>query len=139
MDWAIEHGLEHGGWCPKGRRAEDGAIPARYPLRETRSAAYIQRTEWNVRDSDGTVIFSIAERLSGGPLRTLEFAIRHRKPHLHLHAGARDNAGAALTEWLRQSRIRVLNIAGSRASKEPGVGAFVRSVLDQALRLDPQS
>ena len=133
LNWAIRHGLEHGGWCPRGRRAEDGSIPARYCLRETLSASYIQRTEWNVRDSDGTVIFTIAERLSGGPLRTLEFARRYRKPRLHLSASAKPNAASALKEWLQQYRIRVLNVAGSRASKEPDVGRFVRCVLDQAL------
>ena len=39
VDFAIEHGLMHGGWCPKGRRAEDGRIPDRYELKETQSAA----------------------------------------------------------------------------------------------------
>jgi Circularly permutated YpsA SLOG family len=133
LDWAIEHGLKHGGWCPKGRRAEDGPIPACYALKETPGVTYIQRTEWNVRDSDGTVIFTTANRLSAGPLRTLEFAIRQRKPHVHLHAGLREKAAEALTDWLRQNEVRVLNIAGPRASKDPRIGAFVRSVLDQAL------
>jgi Circularly permutated YpsA SLOG family len=57
LDWALAHAVECGGWCPKGRKAEDGRIDPKYPLRETRSAAYIQRTEWNVRDSDATVLF----------------------------------------------------------------------------------
>ena len=86
-----------------------------------------------MRDSDGTVIFSTANRLSAGPLRALEFAIRQRKPHLHVHAGLRENAAQALADWLRQNQIRVLNVAGPRASKDPRVGAFVRSVLGQAL------
>ena len=59
LDFAIEHGIPHGGWCPGGRLAEDGPIDARYQLKETPSANYTQRTEWNVRDSDGTVVFSI--------------------------------------------------------------------------------
>jgi hypothetical protein len=66
LDWAINAGLEHGGWCPKGRKAEDGVIRPQYVLKESSSANYVQRTEWNVRDSDGTVIFSLAEHLSGG-------------------------------------------------------------------------
>ncbi len=61
LDFAIGHGIKHGGWCPKGRRAEDGAIDARYQLKETPSANFVQRTEWNTRDSDGTVVFSIGE------------------------------------------------------------------------------
>ena len=59
LDWAIEHKFEHGGWCPLGRLAEDGPIDPKYELTETPTAEYAQRTEWNVRDSDGTVIFSI--------------------------------------------------------------------------------
>jgi Circularly permutated YpsA SLOG family len=132
LDWAMRHGIEHGGWCPKGRRAEDGTIPSRYALRETPSRAYIERTEWNVRDSDGTVLFTIEERLVGGALRTLEFAILHHKPHLHLTEAAKGNAALVLGTWMRQNSIRVLNAAGSRATREPRVGSFVRRVLDQA-------
>jgi len=35
-------------------------------LQETPRADYLQRTEWNVRDSDGTVIFTVNATLSGG-------------------------------------------------------------------------
>jgi hypothetical protein len=139
LDFAIRHGIEHGGWCPKGRRAEDGTIPSRYRLRETPRSTYLQRTEWNVRDSDGTVIFSVKERLVAGPLRTLEFAILHRKPHLHLAAEARGDAALRLNRWMREHGVRVLNVAGSRASKEPEVGEFIRSVLDQVLKEQPRN
>jgi hypothetical protein len=54
------------GWCPKVRKAEDGPIDPKYPLKETPLAAYLQRTEWNVRDSDATVLFSIEPNLTGG-------------------------------------------------------------------------
>ncbi len=59
LDWAIRNGIPHGGWCPKGRKAEDGPIEAKYQLQETPSSKYLQRTDWNARDSDGTVIFSV--------------------------------------------------------------------------------
>ncbi len=49
LDFAIAHGIPQGGWCPKGRKAEDGPIPDRYQLKETPSDNYAQRTEWNVR------------------------------------------------------------------------------------------
>src|SRR5262249_30865636 len=84
LDWAIEHGLEHGGWCPLGRKAEDGAIPARYQLEETPTDRWEQRTEWNVRDSDGTAIFTMAEMLTGGSLTTVEFARVFGRPCLHV-------------------------------------------------------
>ena len=74
LDWALAHNVECGGWCPKGRKAEDGPINPEYPLKETPSDSYIQRTEWNVRDSDATILFSIEPTLTGGSLRTMEFA-----------------------------------------------------------------
>jgi hypothetical protein len=64
LDFAIYHDIRHGGWCPKGRLAEDGMIERRYELQETSSKSYPQRTEKNVRDSDGTAIF--AQKLTGG-------------------------------------------------------------------------
>jgi hypothetical protein len=131
LDWAVENGIPHGGWCPKGRRAEDGPIDSRYQLKETPSSDSVQRTEWNVRDSDGTVIFSIGERLSEGSLATLEFAVKHRKPHLHLSAASKGNAASELRQWIEQNNIRVLNVAGPRASKEPQVAGFVKEVLDK--------
>ena len=63
LDWALSHNLPCGGWCPKGRKAEDGTINPKYPLKESSSASYLQRTECNVRDSDATVLFSIAPQL----------------------------------------------------------------------------
>src|SRR6266566_869174 len=84
LDFALAHDIPHGGWCPRGRRTEDGALEERYELRETPDAEYSQRTDWNVRDSDGTVIFSIAPELTGGSKLTAEFAARHDKPCLQL-------------------------------------------------------
>ena len=63
LDWAIFHDIPHGGWCPKGRKAEDGILSAQHQLTETPSASYPQRIQWNVRDSDGTVIFTMAEQV----------------------------------------------------------------------------
>ena len=134
LDWAIKNGIPHGGWCPKGRRAEDGPIDAKYQLKETPSSNDLQRTEWNVRDSDGTVIFSVGKRLSGNSSETLEFAIKHRKPYLHLSAVFKDNAAQKLKKWIEENNIRVLNVAGPRASKEPKVAKFVIAALDAALK-----
>ena len=80
LDWALSHSLPCGGWCPKGRKAEDRTIDPKYPLKESSSASYLQRTEWNVRDSDATVLFSIAPSLGGGSKKTVEFAKKHNKP-----------------------------------------------------------
>jgi hypothetical protein len=133
LDWAIRRAVPHGGWCPRGRTAEDGVIPPRYRLRETPSTDSNQRTEWNVRDSDGTVIFSIGARLTGGSLFTQEAAMQLGKPWLHL-ALLRDArcAAARLRAFVRRHRIRVLNVAGPRASQQPEVGRFVCGTLEAA-------
>src|SRR6266496_3086201 len=84
LDFAIGRGIAHGGYCPRGRVAEDGMIPERYQLRETPSSDYAPRTEWNVRDSDGTVVLSIQERLDGGSKKTVHCAQQYEKPCLRL-------------------------------------------------------
>src|ERR1019366_9073493 len=122
LAFAIAHGIPHGGWCHAGRKAEDGTIDLRYQLKETPSSNYVQRTEWNARDSDGTVVFSIAPVLTGGSKKTVELARKHGKPLIHI---ARDGGAAspaqALLRFIQEHQIRVLNVAGPRASKEPEV------------------
>lgn len=134
LDWAMAHHIPHGGWCPAGRTAEDGVIPERYALTEMPyPGGYAQRTEANVRDSDATLIISVAPTLSGGSLTTRELAKRLRKPWLHLHPNEAWQTG--LAGWLRDHSIQVLNVAGPRASHEPHVAVFVCAVLDAILEL----
>ena len=132
LDWAIGRGLPHGGWCPKGRKAEDGVIDRRYNLAETPSEDYSQRTEWNVRDSDGTAVFSIRKELQGGSLLTVELAGQYDRPMIHLRQDERTNHAQELRSFIDEFEISVLNVAGPRESDEPGVYRFVASVLDQA-------
>jgi hypothetical protein len=87
LDFAIEHNLPHEDWCPKGRKSLDGPLDGKYQLKETPSDEYLERTEWNVRDSDGTVVFTLAEKATGGSRKTLTFAAKLKKPTLHLHSG----------------------------------------------------
>ena len=109
LDFAIEHGIPHGGWCPKGRLAEDGPIGSRYQLKETPSDNYVQRTEWNVRDSDGTAVFSIGEILTGGSKKTVELARKHDKPVVHLSkACGNPSAEPALRRFILESRCSTL-------------------------------
>jgi hypothetical protein len=131
LDWAIRNAVAHGGWCPKGRRSEDGEIPAHYHLTELNSKSYLQRTRRNVMDSDGTVIFSIKPTLTGGSKRTAEFAREHRKPMLHIDAGA-ENPGETLRRFIESHSISVLNVAGPRESTEPRICEFVMQVLNDA-------
>jgi len=134
LDVAIRWGFPHGGWCPKGRKAEDGSIGGQYQLVETPSASYLQRTEWNVRDSDATVIFTIAATLTGGSKRTEEFAKKHRKPCLHLprHTSIYEPTALILHRFVEANGILVLNVAGTRGSKEPDVWQFAYETLEAA-------
>jgi len=68
LDGAINHGIPHGSWCPKGRRPEDGIIFERYCLKETPQSQYRQHTQWNVRDADATLILTLRGQLTGGAL-----------------------------------------------------------------------
>ncbi len=132
LDWACNHRIPHGGWCPQGRRASDGALSLKYQLRETESAGYRQRTKLNVQDSDATLIFNVGE-LDGGSLQTLQFAERMAKQHLvvQLDQGIPDESAADITEWLIAGRFNTLNVAGPREEKRPGIYALTLSVLDR--------
>src|SRR5262245_54833883 len=78
LDVALELGIPCGGWCPKGRRAEDGPLPDRYPLDETQTSFYPERTRRNVRDSDGTLILADGAA-KGGTALTIELAEQMQK------------------------------------------------------------
>lgn len=135
LDAAIERGLQAGGWVPKGRLAEDGAIPARYTgLVETWSSDPAVRTVRNVDDSDATLIVSHGPP-AGGSLLTLEAARRDRKPVLHLdiHQLAPDLAAARCREWLAEVDPAVLNVAGPRASEDVTIFAEVTALLRAVL------
>lgn len=129
---AIALNIPHGGWCPQGRRALDGTLVSKYQLTETPSKDYPQRTEWNVRDSDGTIIFTLSETLSGGSLKTEHFARKHKKPSLHLNPATIEPA-RTIQDFVSQHSITTLNIAGSRETKEPGVYEWTKEILFDAL------
>lgn len=131
LDFAIERGVRHGGWCPKGRLAEDGTIDPRYQLKQATTDIYEERTELNVQDSDGTVIFTVSPQLAGGSKKTAEFAARHAKPWIHL-SGKTPEPASELLRFVELQEIAVLNVAGSRASGEPGIYEFAASVLADA-------
>lgn len=131
LDVALSLGIPCGGWCPRGRLAEDGPIPSRYPLAETPTARYPQRTAWNVRDSDGTLVVH-AGRPRGGTALTLRLLARERKPTLQVDLDAAPDPGA-LTRWMAARAIRVLNVAGPRESECPGVGRRAKQFLESAL------
>jgi hypothetical protein len=115
LDVAIVRGLPHGGWCPRGRLAEDGPIPAHYQLRETPTSDYTERTEWNVRDSDGTLIVTSGEP-TGGTRLTWLVARRTGRPCLVVDVAQPFDA-ARFAEWIDRHAVRILNVAGPRRSQ----------------------
>ena len=133
LDFAMANGLEHGGWCPRGRLAEDGVIPLRYALTETDTTDYAERTERNVLDSDATVIVTRTLPLAGGTLLTEQCARKHGKPSLTLSEQQGAAAGAAVAQFLNRHSPFTLNVAGPRESEAPGIGRFVREVLAAVL------
>jgi hypothetical protein len=127
----MERGVPVGGWCPKGRRAEDGTISDRYPLKETPSEAYEQRTAWNVRDSDGTLIITDGA-LEGGTALTMEEAKRQERPVLHVRTT--DPVPVPMIRaWGEDHDVRVLNVAGPRASEVEGIYDDARVLLEAFL------
>jgi Circularly permutated YpsA SLOG family len=117
LDVAIALNLPCGGWCPRGRRAEDGRIPKRYPLEETATPSYSSRTIQNVVDSDGTLVLTVGT-IRGGTLLTRNAAQKRNKPYLVVDLQEPAEI-TAVVDWMKDNEIRVLNVAGPRASQVP--------------------
>jgi len=128
LDAAMAAGILVGGWCPRGKLAEDRRVPDRYPLTETPRRLYAQRTEWNVRDSDATLILNVGPTLSGGTAITALAVARLGKPSLVVDLD-RPPEPAAIRAWLAARGVRILNVAGPRESKAQGVHARARTFL----------
>jgi hypothetical protein len=135
LDAAIELGLQHGGHCPAGRRAEDGRIPERFRLIETESADYAVRTERNVLGADGTLLVTRGAP-TGGSALTAALARKHGRPLLHLDLDGGGDPVAAVREWLAAREIKCLNVAGPRESSCPGIAQDVRALVVAALAPD---
>lgn len=131
LDVAIELDIPHGGCCPRGRRAEDGIIPKEYQMQESDSEQYADRTRQNVLDSDGTLIL-YGDRLEGGTLLTARFADGQGKANHRVRLSGRISFVACI-EWLADQNIRILNVAGPRASKDPEIYSKAKSFLKQLL------
>ena len=121
LDAAIALEIPHGGWCPRGRLAEDGPIPARYALRQTPTSRYPERTEKNVIDSDATLILCHGKPV-GGTLLTAELAKRHKKPFLLANLDKPPEATIDdVRQWLAAHAVETLNVAGPRESQRQGI------------------
>jgi hypothetical protein len=132
LDFAIQSCIPHDGWCPRGRLAEDGRLAFCYRLHETPNSKYDERTRWNVRDSDATLVVTIRAKPTGGTALTLGVARQQGKPCLHI---AREtmlslaDAGERIANFLTEHNAVRLNVAGPRGSQEPEIGGFVFELL----------
>ena len=136
LDACLEHSFDCGGWCPKGRLAEDGTIDNKYPLRETEENDYSIRTIKNVEEADGTLIIA-PENITGGTLFTYQVAKKKNKPVLLITPNPADNSLklSSIVDWLISNSIKTLNIAGPRESQWPDAYKKSRRLVEELLRL----
>lgn len=133
IDAAIACEVSYGGWIPKGRKAEDGLVPQCYTeLKEMDTEDYSARTEQNVLDSDGTVIF-VYGKLTTGSALTKKFAIKHKKPCLHIDLDTDEYPTSLIINWCIENQIETLNVAGKSASKADGIYEKVRTIIRRLL------
>ena len=118
LDVAIELGFEYGGFCPKGRLAEDGVILNKYNLTELSSPEYLMRTFENVQASDGTLIIHQGT-VSGGTLKTKDYCQMINKPFVEVNLlDDLKKISLNFDTWIKENHI-IINIAGPRESAVP--------------------
>jgi hypothetical protein len=134
LDAALEIGVEVGGWCPEGRKAEDGIIPEKYPVKELHGSGYRQRTRRNVIDSDGTAIIYFGHP-TGGTEQTIVFCIEKQKPYVLIDAEeiSVEQTSGKIERFIKGLSISVLNVAGPRASGVPKAYGYAKKVILKVL------
>jgi hypothetical protein len=134
LDAAIKAGIPHGGWCPAGRRSEDGPIPPKYQLQEHAEWSYPPRTRLNIQESDGTLIFTVGEPTGGSKL-TVSLCEELTKPHCHVDLIAADSYFAVeqVVDFIDSYGIKTINVAGSRESTVPGIQTTVADIMREAI------
>ena len=122
LDAVIKLGIPHGGWIPKGRITEEGPLPEGYQMREMPTESYAARTEQNVIDSEGTLVICRGKPTDGTDY-TREMALKHKKQLLHvdLNRTTSFDAASLINSWIKLHRIKILNVAGPRESKDTNV------------------
>lgn len=140
LDAAIEMGIPHGGWIPKGRKTEKGRLSDKYRLQETNSIDYALRTEFNILDSDGTLIFSHGP-LKGGSLLTQQLAYKHHRSCLHIDLSEMSEYKATeiIKMWIDIKDVGILNVAGPRESEDESIYEAVKNITKSLFFPPPES
>jgi hypothetical protein len=136
LDFAIKYSLPHGGWISKGRKAEAKPLPDKYQLQEIPTASFAERTEKNILESEGTLIFSRGTP-TGGTAYTLQMAKKHKRPcrHIDVHLGLSFDNASLIVSWIEAHKIEVLNIEGPRESEVPDIYEEVFRILEMAYKI----
>lgn len=139
LDAALAANFRCGGWCPEGRKAEDGEIPMEYPLAELRGAGYRERTLKNLMEADGTVVFYFGD-LEGGTETTAYFCIKRGRPYKLIDGDEVpvERAIVLLSRFIAARSVKMLNVAGPRASSKRQAYAYAYAVVEGMLRRSGQ-
>lgn len=129
LDFALKHEIPCGGWCPKGRIAEDGKISNKYPLQETTTSEYSERTEMNILNSDATLVIHSLE-IDDGTKLTIELCSKYNKPLFELILQEETRKPGPIN-WIKENNVQVINIAGPRESNAPGIYKKTLAFLNQ--------
>ena len=121
LDFALDNDFDCGGYCPRGRKCEMGTIPFRYPVIEIESEEYIERTQKNVIESDGTLIIKDENELDEGTRETIRICKQLSKPYTIVKTDVTINSGYKFRRWMVENKIQVLNVAGNRHSSSPDI------------------
>lgn len=140
---AIDLEIEHGGWCPPGKVCENGIIPPQFKLLETPkecddSATHIprsQRTIWNVKDSDGSLIFLSEKLLDKGTELSIKTSEKLEKPYLIVDPSFDTSYDIIqdIQKWIRENKIEILSVGGPSELSQPGIYKRTYSILTEVL------
>lgn len=136
LDAALMLGVPCGGWCPAGRLDENGVIPERYPVTELNGGGFRERTIKNVQDSDGTLVLYFSE-IRGGTGTTVDACAEFQKPCRPINCSdvTPMSAAALAADFVRQFRIKTLNVAGPRASEQYSAEQYAFEVIRELICL----
>jgi len=136
LDAAIKYSFPHGGWIQKGRKTEDGILPYDYKLKELKSGAHPNYTERNVINSDGTLIISHG-KLKGGSALPKRLAKKYNRYCLHIDLNETPAfiAASKINSWIIEHDIKILNVTGSRASKDPKIYENTKYIIEGVILL----
>jgi len=136
LDAAIKYNFPHSGWISKGRKTEDGILPYEYKLKELKSGAYPNYTERNVINSDGTLIISHG-KLKGGSALPKKLAKKYNRYCLHIDLNETSAfiAASKINSWIIEHKIKILNVTGSRNSKDPKIYENTKYIVEGIILL----